>query len=77
MSHPKELSTHAITSLTLGMLSILLPVIGLILGPVGIVFFKKSIEEQEAWKKTAMTGVFCSVIGIIFQIVLIFRMLLS
>lgn len=59
------------TSLISGILSILIPFFGLILGVIGVVFSSKAKKEMaitaENGKRLATYGLFCSVVGIILQ----------
>jgi uncharacterized membrane protein len=62
----------AITSLTLGIMSLFIPVVGLVLGILGLVFANgalKSIHDtSEESKKAAIAGKVCSIVGICIQI---------
>lgn len=68
----------SILGLTLGILSIILPLIGLILGIIGNSLSKKSIAEidnsNEKGKGLAKSGRICSIIGIWIQSILILLM---
>lgn len=61
-------SGKAITALVLGILSLLVPYVGLILGIVGIVFSKKALYEIEtqnlSGKGMAVAGLTTSIIGV-------------
>lgn len=75
MSDLKPLSTHSITTLTLGILSIFLPFIGLLLGILGIIFYRKSIQVKEPGRGMAIAGFICSIVGICFQLLMILGIL--
>jgi hypothetical protein len=66
-----QTNRNSVISLTLGILSILIPLIGLILGIIGVVFSRKAAKEiafsNESGSGFATAGLVCSVIGIIFQ----------
>lgn len=65
-------NSYAATSLTLGILSILVPFFGLVLGIVGAVVSKKAKSEiafsGETGRSLAIAGSICSVIGICLQV---------
>ncbi|WP_299095678.1 DUF4190 domain-containing protein [uncultured Metabacillus sp.] len=67
-----ETNSNSITSLILGILSILIPFIGAVLGVAGIVFSRKALKEiiktNEGGKGIANSGLICSVVGIIIQL---------
>ncbi|MEC2056197.1 DUF4190 domain-containing protein [Peribacillus psychrosaccharolyticus] len=74
-------NNKSIVSLTLGILAIIVPYIGIILGIIGIFISSKSIIEiersNERGKGLAITGRVCSIVGICFQFLLIILLLLS
>lgn len=63
-----QTNSNSVISLPLGILSILIPLIGLILGIVGVVFSRKALKEigetNENGRGLAIFGMICSVIGI-------------
>ncbi|TRM08319.1 DUF4190 domain-containing protein [Lentibacillus cibarius] len=65
-------SDKAIASLVLGILSILIPFIGLVLGIIGIIFSRKATKElvktNERGQGLATSGLLCSIVGIVFQL---------
>lgn len=71
MIEKKRTNSNSKNSLTLGILSILIPFIGLILGVIGVVFSRKAKKEMvitnEGGKGLATSGLICSVVGIIIQ----------
>lgn len=77
----EKTNNKSIVSLTLGVLSIIIPYIGLILGIIGIVISTKSIigidESNEKGRRLAISGRVCSIVGICFQLLLIFLLILS
>ncbi|MFF2288715.1 DUF4190 domain-containing protein [Peribacillus butanolivorans] len=77
----EKTNNKSIVSLTLGVLSIIIPYIGLILGIIGIVISSKSIKEidksNEKGRRLAISGRVCSIVGICFQLLLIFLLILS
>ncbi len=70
-----EINNKSIVSLTLGILSIILPYIGLILGIIGFAISFKSMGEinrlKQRGKGFAISGRVCSLVGICIQIVVI------
>lgn len=74
-------NNKSIVSLTLGILAIIVPYIGIILGIIGIFISSKSIIEiersNERGEGLAITGRVCSIVGICFQFLLIILLLLS
>lgn len=76
-----KINNKSIVSLTLGILAIIVPYIGIILGIIGIFISSKSIIEiersNERGKGLAITGRVCSIVGICFQFLLIILLLLS
>lgn len=62
----------AVTSLVLGIMSIFLPLAGLITGIIGIVmanaFLRSEEEEKENGRHFATAGKICSIIGICIQV---------
>lgn len=67
-------NSKSVISLTLGILSILIPYIGLILGVIGVVVSRKATKEivktDEGGSGLATSGLICSVVGIIIQLFL-------
>ncbi|MFG6116369.1 DUF4190 domain-containing protein [Halobacillus sp. MO56] len=75
MSDKQFTNNKAITSLTLGILSIVIPVIGLFCAIAGIYYYKGSMKEiktkDEAGMNVAIAGLVCSIVGIIIQLLYI------
>ncbi|UOQ49791.1 DUF4190 domain-containing protein [Gracilibacillus caseinilyticus] len=71
MTARTETHSNSTISLTLGILSIIIPVIGMILGVIGIVYSRKAtraiVNTNESGKGLATSGLICSVAGIIIQ----------
>ncbi|WP_088043304.1 DUF4190 domain-containing protein [Bacillus sp. EAC] len=71
----------SISSLTLGVLSIIIPYIGFILGILGISLSKRSIVEieisNEKGKGLAISGRICSIVGLCIQVFLILLLILG
>lgn len=71
MIDKNKINNSSVTSLTLGIISIIIPIIGLVLGVIGIVFSKRSMKEIESTNEDgrglAIAGSICSIVGIIFQ----------
>ncbi|MET1179138.1 DUF4190 domain-containing protein [Peribacillus simplex] len=75
MSEIKLTNSKAIVSLIMGVLSLLIPFIGIILGILGLIFASKSKQEikltGESGKGLVTAGKVCSIIGIIWNVILI------
>lgn len=75
------MNNKAITSLTLGIMSLFIPLAGFILGILGIIFANKGLKEiaesGEEGKNVAIAGKVCSIIGLCLQIGLIIFMVLG
>ncbi|MEJ9229693.1 DUF4190 domain-containing protein [Peribacillus butanolivorans] len=75
MSEIKQINSKAIVSLILGILSLLIPFIGIILGILGLIFASKSKKEMaqsgEAGNGLVTAGKICSIIGIILNVITI------
>jgi hypothetical protein len=71
MVEKTQTNSNSVISLTLGILSILIPFIGLIIGVIGVVFSRKAKKEMvitdEGGRGVATSGLICSVVGIIIQ----------
>jgi len=71
MEENGQINTNAVVSLIMGILSLLFfPLIGWILGIVGLVYSNRSLREigdtQEKGKNLAVVGKICSIVGIVF-----------
>src|SRR5699024_1405730 len=74
--NPKKVTnSKAYSSLILGIISILLPFVGLVFGVIGVVVSRKAKKEiintNDGGRRLATVGLFCSVIGVIIQIFVI------
>lgn len=80
MSEIKQSNSKALASLILGILALLIPFMGIILGVFGLIFAssgKKEIAQSgESGMNLATAGKVCSIIGIIFNMVTILIFLL-
>lgn len=77
-----QTSGKAIASLVLGILSLIVPYIGIILGILAVVFAKKAFSDIEALKYggrgLAVGGLTCGIIGLaLYTILLLFAMLIG
>ncbi|OIJ16544.1 hypothetical protein BKP45_21285 [Anaerobacillus alkalidiazotrophicus] len=74
-------NSKAVVSLTLGILSILIPAMGMLLGIIGIIFSKIAKEEientNEAGSGLATSGMVCSIVGAVIQLFLVLVGILS
>lgn len=77
----ETINRKSITSLTLGILSVVIPYIGLILGIIGIVLSSKSMKEldkiNQKGRGLAISGKVCSIVGICIQTLLIILLFLG
>ena len=77
----EKTNNKSIATLTFGILSIIVPYIGLIHGIIGIVISSKSIVEidnsNEKGRGLAISGKVCSIVGICLQVLLILLLILS
>ncbi|NRD76627.1 DUF4190 domain-containing protein [Bacillus sp. BRMEA1] len=75
MSEKNQTNNSSVVSLTVGILSLFIPFIGIILGIIGIVFSRKSVKQinqtNENGRGLATAGLICSIVGIIMQILLV------
>ncbi|RHW43106.1 DUF4190 domain-containing protein [Neobacillus notoginsengisoli] len=72
MSEKNQTNTNAVISLTVGILSLFIPFIGVILGVIGIVCSRKAVKQMnqtnENGRGLATAGFICSIVGIILQL---------
>lgn len=72
MNENTQTNNNAVVSLTLGILSILIPFIGLVLGIIGVIVSRKAtkvmLNTDESGRGLATSGLICSVVGIIIQL---------
>lgn len=77
---PKITNGKAITSMVLGILSIIIPYIGIILGILGIIFAKKSFGEINRYNQNgrgmAIAGLTTSIVGLSIYILILLIILL-
>jgi hypothetical protein len=75
MSEKNQTNNSSVISLTVGILSLLIPFIGFILGIIGVVFSRKAVKQinttNESGKGLATTGLICSIVGLILQLFMI------
>ncbi|MGG0669702.1 DUF4190 domain-containing protein [Sporosarcina koreensis] len=66
-----QTNSKSVISLTFGVLSILLPYLGFILGVIGVVVSRKATKEIERTNESggalATSGLICSIVGIVIQ----------
>jgi hypothetical protein len=74
MEQKKSVNKKSINSLTFGIVSILIPFIGIILGIIGFILANKSLKEIEASNENgfglAIGGRICSIVGILISLFL-------
>lgn len=75
MFQKSQTNTSSVISLTVGILSLLLPFMGLLLSIIGILFSIKAVKEinktNENGMGLAISGLICSIIGGIWQLLVI------
>jgi uncharacterized membrane protein len=75
MSEKNQTNNHSVISLTVGILSLFIPFIGVILGIIGIVFSRKAVKQidktNENGRGLATAGLICSIVGIILQVFMV------
>ena len=66
-----QTNSNSVISLTLGILSILIPFIGLVLGGIGVIVSRKATKQivlsNEGGRGLAISGLICSGVGILIQ----------
>ena len=79
MAEKSETNNNSIISLTLGILSIIIPLIGLLPGVLGVVFSRKAKKQIAKTNKNGMglatSGMICSIVGIIIQIFVVLSLI--
>ncbi|KMY50217.1 DUF4190 domain-containing protein [Peribacillus loiseleuriae] len=80
MVEKTQTNSHSIISLINGILSILIPFIGLILGVIGVVFSRKAVKQiektNESGRGLAIAGLICAVVGITLQFLSVLGLIL-
>ncbi|WP_409271276.1 DUF4190 domain-containing protein [Neobacillus sp. SCS-31] len=75
MPENNQTNNSSVISLTVGILSLFIPFIGLILGIIGIVFSRKAVKQinqtNENGKGLATAGLICSIVGVILQLLMV------
>lgn len=75
MSEKNQTNNSSVISLTVGILSLFIPFIGLILGIIGIIFSRKAVKQinqtNENGRGLATAGLICSIVGIISQLLMV------
>ncbi|MFD3450221.1 DUF4190 domain-containing protein [Microbacteriaceae bacterium 4G12] len=75
MSVKNQTNNSSVISLTVGILSLFIPFIGLILGIIGIVYSRKAVKEinktNENGRGLATAGLICSIVGITLQLFIV------
>lgn len=70
-----QFNFKSVITLTLGVLSILTPFLGFLLGILGLIFARKSLQEiearQEEGRGIAIAGQICSILGLLINGILI------
>jgi len=75
MSENIETNNNSVISLTVGILSLFIPFLGLILGVIGIVYsriaFKQINKTNGKGTGLATAGLICSIVGVIIQLFMV------
>ena len=81
MNVKTETNSKSIVSLIFGILSFLVPLVGLVFGVFGLVISRKATREivatNESGKGLAVAGLICSIVGIGLQVIMILFFILS
>ncbi|MBU7595260.1 DUF4190 domain-containing protein [Metabacillus halosaccharovorans] len=77
----EQVNSKSIAALTLGILAIVIPYIGFILGIIGVILSSKALSEISAHHQNgyglAVAGRMCSIVGIVLQLILLFLVFLG
>lgn len=77
----EQVNSKSIAALTLGILAIVIPYIGFILGIIGVIFSSKALSEirtrHENGYGLAIAGRICSIVGIVLQLIILFLVFLG
>ncbi|MBO0960044.1 DUF4190 domain-containing protein [Neobacillus sp. MM2021_6] len=75
MSDNSQTNNSSVVALTVGILSLFIPFLGLILGIIGIVFSRIAVKQMnitnENGRGLATAGLICSIVGIIIQLLMV------
>ena len=76
----EQLNSKSVAALTLGVLSVAIPYLGIVLGVIGLIMASKGLREiarsGEKGRPLAIAGRICSIVGVCIQgIVLAFLLL--
>ncbi|WML39586.1 DUF4190 domain-containing protein [Neobacillus sp. OS1-2] len=75
MSDKSQTNNSSVVALTVGILSLFIPFLGLILGIIGIVFSRIAVKQMnitnENGRGLATAGLICSIVGIIIQLLMV------
>jgi hypothetical protein len=75
MSEKIQTNNSSVIALTVGILSLFIPFIGLILGIIGIVFARVAVKQiritNENGSGLATAGFICSIVGVILQLLML------
>lgn len=75
MSEKIQTNNSSVIALTVGILSLFIPFIGLVLGIIGIVFARVAVKQiritNENGSGLATAGFICSIVGVILQLLML------
>lgn len=75
MENEPNINSQAVISLVLGAVTLVLPLLGIITGIMGIVYYNKAKKEMpikgESGDGVAITGLTLSIVGLVLQAVMI------
>src|SRR5699024_12317613 len=80
MDNESDINSNAVICVVLGAVKLVLPLLGIITGIMGIVYYNKAKKEMpvkgETGEGVAITGLTLSIVGLVLQVVIIFSLLL-
>lgn len=75
MDNDTRINNSAVISIVLGAVTLVLPLLGIVTGILGIVYYTKANKEiplqGETGNGIAITGLTLSIVGLVFQVIII------
>lgn len=75
MENEERINSSAVVSIVLGAVTLVLPLLGIITGIMGIIYYTKAKKEipqkDETGNGIAITGLTLSIVGLVLQVVMI------
>lgn len=80
MENEPDINSNAVICVVLGAVTLVLPLLGIITGIMGIVYYNKAKKEMpikgETGDGVAITGLTLSIVGLVLQVLIILSFLL-